>query len=100
MAKVYWHGALLLHKRAVHAATCLEREVAGTENSLSFFQVVFTRVVVESSAAESMPPRYQREATTSILSDPTWTSLCGVPSKGCAVPWHHVHLKSGSLSSA
>ena len=52
------------HTRAVHMAMCLEREVAGVErpgsSSLSFFQAVFTHVVVESSqppAAESMSPR-------------------------------------------
>ena len=58
-----------LHTRAVHAAMCLEREVAGRKrwweertgsSSLNFFQAVLTRVVVESSqppAAESMSPR-------------------------------------------
>ena len=43
-------------------------------SSLSFFQAVFTRVVVESSqppAAESMSPRLQKKATTSSLSDLT-----------------------------
>ena len=57
--------------------------------SLNFFQAVFTRVVVESSQppVESMSPRKQKEATTSSLSGPTWTSFCGLPSKGCAVPW-------------
>ena len=63
--------------------------------SLYFFHVVFICVVVESSqppAAESMSPRKQKEATTSSVSGPTWTSFCGLPSKGHAVPWHHVHL--------
>ena len=64
-------------------------------SSLNFFQAVFTCVVVESSqppAAESMSPRKQKKATTSSLSGWTWTSLCDLPSKGLAVPWHHVHL--------
>ena len=64
-------------------------------SSLNFFQVVFTCVVVESSqppATESMSPRWQKEATTSNLSGPTWTSLCVLPSKGRAVPWHYVQL--------
>ena len=71
------------------------REERTGSRSLNFFQAVFTRVVVESSqppAAESMSPRKQKEATTSSLSGPTWTSFCGLPSKGCAVPWHRVHL--------
>ena len=33
-----------------------------------------------------------KEATTSRLSGPTWTSLCGLQSKGHAFPWHLVHL--------
>ena len=40
--------------------------------------------MVESSqppAAESVSPRKQKEATTSSLSGPTWTSLCGLLSK-------------------
>ena len=44
------HGAL--HARAVHMATCLEREVLEERtgsSSLNFFQTVFTRVMVESS---------------------------------------------------
>ena len=50
------------HTRAVHAATCLEREVVGkrTGSSSLNFQAVFTRVVVECSqppATESMSPR-------------------------------------------
>ena len=64
-------------------------------SSLNFFQAVFTRVVVESSqplAAESMSASKQKEATTSSLSGPSWTSLYGLPSKGCAVHWHCVHL--------
>ena len=64
-------------------------------SSLNYLQAVFTCVVVETSqpsAAESMSPRLQKEATTSSLSGPTWTSFCGLPSKGHAVPWHHVHL--------
>ena len=64
-------------------------------NSLNVFQVVFTRVVVESSqqsAAESMSPREKKETTTSSLSGPTWTSLCGLLSKGRAVSCHCVHL--------
>ena len=55
-------------------------------SSLNFFHAVFTRVVVESSQPVAA------EATTSSLSGPTWTSLCGLLSKGCAVPYHHVHL--------
>ena len=39
-----------------------------------------------------MSPREQKEATTYSLSDLTWTLLCGLPSKGHAVTWHHVHL--------
>ena len=71
------------------------REDRTGSRSLNLFQAVFTRVVVESSqppAAESMSPKLQKEATTSSLSGPTWTSFCGLPSKGHAVPWHHVHL--------
>ena len=71
------------------------REERTGSRSLNFFQAVFTRVVVESSqppAAESMSPRKQKETTTSSLSGPTWTSFCGLPSKGRAVPWHRVHL--------
>ena len=63
-------------------------------SSLNFFQAVFTRVVIESSqppAAESTSPRQQKEATTSSLSGPTWTSLSGLPSKGRAVPLHQIH---------
>ena len=59
----------------------------------------FSRVVVESSqpsAAESMSPREQKKATS--LSDSTWTLLCGLPSKGHAVTWHHVHLISVSFA--
>ena len=61
----------------------------------------FFHVVVESSqpsAAESMSPREQKEATTYSLSDSTWTLLCGLPSKGHAVTWHHVHLISVSFA--
>ena len=71
------------------------REERTGSRSLNFFQAVFTCVVVESSqppAAESMSPKSQKEATTSSLSGPTWTSFCGLPSKGRAVPWHYVHL--------
>ena len=50
------------------------------------------------SAAESMSPREQKEATTYSLSDSTWTLLCGLPSKGHAVTWHHVHLISVSFA--
>ena len=33
VAKSHWHGAFCTpHTRAVHAASCLEREVAGREN--------------------------------------------------------------------
>ena len=52
---------------------CRPEERIGS-SSLNFFQVVFTHVVVESSqplAAESMSPRYQKEATTSSLSGQT-----------------------------
>ena len=61
------------------------REERTGSRSFNFFQAVFTRVVVESSqppAAKSMFPRQQKEATTSSLSGPTWTSFCGLPSKG------------------
>ena len=71
------------------------REERTGSSSLNFFQAVFTRVVVKSSqspAAESMSPRLQKEATISSLSGPTWTSFCGLPSKGRTVPWHRVHL--------
>ena len=44
-----------------------------------------------------MSPRLQKEVTISSLSGPTWTSLCGLPPKVHAVPWHSVHLKSGSF---
>ena len=80
------------HTRAVHAVKCLEKEMAGREN---FFQAVFKRAVVLSlqpPAAESMSPRQQKDATVPSLSGPTWTSLCGLPSKGRAVPYHCVHL--------
>ena len=66
-----------------------------TGSSLNFFQAVSSRVVVESSqppAADSMSPRYEKEAITSSLSGLTWTSLCGLQSKGRAVPWLRVHL--------
>ena len=50
------------------------------------------------SAAESMSSREQKEASTYSLSDSTWTLLCGLPSKGHAVTWHHVHLISVSFA--
>ena len=61
----------------------------------SSFQAVFTCVMVECSqppAAESMSLRWHKEATTSSLSGQTMTFFCGLPSKGRAIPWHHVHL--------
>ena len=87
-----------LHTRAVHVAMHLEKEVweeRTGSSSLNFFQAVFTRVVIESSqpsAAESMSPRLQEEATIPSLMGSTWTFLCGLPSKLPAVPWHCVHL--------
>ena len=71
------------------------REERTGSSSLNSFQAVLTRVVVESSqplAAESRSPKWQKDATTSSLSGPTWTSLCSLPYKGHAVPRHHVHL--------
>ena len=94
------------HTRAVHTATCLERKVAGRENcfsTLKFFQAVVTGVVVERSqplAAKSMSPRKQKEATTSSLSSPTWTSLCCLPSKGVMFPFTTYTCNQGPLSSA
>ena len=65
----------------LYARPCVLKERWREEksSSLNFFQAGFTRVVVESSqppAAESMSPRQQKEATTSSLSGPTWTSFC------------------------
>ena len=70
MAKSHWHGALLsAHELYTPHAMCLERggrkrerwqEERTGSSSLNFFQVVFTRVMVESSqppAAESISPR-------------------------------------------
>ena len=62
--------------------------------SLNFFQVVFTRVVskVHShlllracllGSKRKLPPK---------ACGPSWTSFCGLPSKGRAVPQHLVHL--------
>lgn len=69
-------------------------------SSLNLLQAVFTRAVAESPqppAAESTPPRYQKEATTSSLPGPTWTlPPRGPPSKGRAAPRHRVHPQSGS----
>ena len=92
-----WSIALRTHVLYTRPRVLKERwrEERTGFSSLNFFQAVFTRVVVESSqppAAESMSPRKQKEATTSSLSGPTWTSLCGLPSKGRAVPLQRVHL--------
>ena len=98
VVKSRWHGALRSAHELYTWPHVLEerwREERTGSSSLNLFQAVFTRVVVESSqppAAESMSPRYQKEATTSSLSGLTWTSFCGLPSKGRAVPCHHVHL--------
>ena len=92
-----WSIALRTHVLYTRSRVLKERWLEERTGFSSFncFQAVFTRVVVESSqppAAESMSPRYQKEATTSSLSDPTWASHCGLPSKGRAVPLHRVHL--------
>ena len=97
MAKSHWHGALRsAHKSCTHSHVSWKKGEDRTgSSSLNFFQVFFTRVVVESSqppAAKSMSPRLQKEATPSSLSGLTWTSLYGLPSKGLAVPWLCVHL--------
>ena len=86
-----WSIALCTHELYTRPRVLKERRPEDRTgfSSLNFFQAVFICVVVESSqppAAESMSPRLQKEATTSSLSGPTWTSLCGLPSKGRAVP--------------
>ena len=84
-----WSIALCTHVLYTRPRVLKERwrEERTGFSSLNFFQAVFTHVVIERSqppAAESMSP--------SSLSGPTWTSLCGLPSKGRAVSWHRVHL--------
>ena len=57
-------------------------------NSFNFFQAVFTHVMVvnlQPQATESTSPREQKEATTSSLSGPVWTALCGLPSRGSSL---------------
>ena len=77
-----------MHTQELYTWPCVLKERWHEERtgsrSLNFFQAVFTCVAVESSqppAAESMSPRQQKEATTSSLSGPTWTSFCCLPSK-------------------
>ena len=91
MAKSHWYGTLhFAHKSCTCGHILKERwwEERTGSSSLNFFQAVFPRVVVESSkplAAESMPPRQQKEATTSSLSGSTWTPLYGLLSKGLCI---------------
>ena len=87
------------HTRAVHLATCLEREVVWRENwelvaapwtsSRRFhmccgwkFTATCYLACLLGSKRKLPPPACQVQQT----------SLCGLPSKGRAVPWHLVHL--------
>ena len=99
MAKSLLHGALrFAHKSFTcgHACDILKerrREERTDSSSWNFFQPVFTHIVVKVHSHQLLRACLlgSKEATISSLSGPTWTSICGLPSKGHAVPWHHVH---------
>ena len=94
-AKSHWHGACILHTRAYTQPFVL-KEVGGKRelveaSSRGFPHVLWLKVHCHWLLRACLFG-IKRETTTSSLSGPTWTSLCGVPSKRRSVPWHHVHL--------
>ena len=93
MAKSHWHGAL----RSAHKS-CTNGHVSwksgGVKRKLVAAPWTSTRWfphVLWLKVYSHLLLRAGLQGTSS-LSRPTWTSFCGLLSKGCAVPWHHVHL--------
>ena len=91
-----WSNVLHTQELLMQPPVLNERwwEERTASSSLSFFQVVFTRVVVESSqspATESLLLGSKRKlvppACQVHLDFPLWSAV-----QGCAVPWHCVHL--------
>ena len=75
------------HIRAVHVATCLEREVGKERtgsSSLNFFQAVFTHVVVESYSHQLLracllgSKSYHLQLVRSNLDFPLWSAIQGM----------------------